>query len=133
MPKNPKQSIKYKSGLESDVHKILGTDWKYEEETYPYLIPRKYTPDFTNPKNKDTWIEVKGFFKDYNEVKKYIAIKSDYPHKRIIFIFSNPNKKCYAQVKKKKDGTVLTMAQWADKYGFEWYSAKEFLDGKVKI
>lgn len=133
MPKKVKQSIKYKSDLEAQVHKVLGKDWEYEKENFPYSIPKKYTPDFTSSDTSNIWIEVKGFFKDYNEVKKYIALKEQYPEKRIIFIFSNPNKKCYAQVKRKKDGSILTMGVWATKYGFEWYSAKEFLNGKVRI
>ena len=126
---------KYKSELEEQIHKQIGTDWEYEQHKYPYSIPKTYTPDFTNKKdtNNTVWIEVKGYFQDYNEVMKYLALKNDYPLKKIVFIFSNPKKKVYAQARRRTDGSFMSLGEWSDKHGFTYYSAKDVLNGKIKF
>ena len=112
----------YKSGLEMDLHMGDLTHCQYEPIQVPYTVVGMYTPDFVPEDQPDVWLEAKGRFRDYAEAKKYLAIQKIYPEKRLIFIFQNPNRKAYAQCKKRKDGTYMSLAEWAELNGFEWYS-----------
>ncbi len=38
--------MKYRSGLEEKVAKILGRSWKYEPEGIDYVVEHTYIPDF---------------------------------------------------------------------------------------
>lgn len=106
-----------RSKLEEKVRDILGDGWEYESRKLPYIIESVYTPDFSL---HNVHFEVKGFFRA-GDAKKYKAIKKSNPDERIIFLFQNPNKPmCGA--KKRKNGTILTMAEWAEKNDFNWFS-----------
>ena len=105
---------KYRSTFEADVANALPKEFIYEQERFPYVVERAYVPDFCK---EDLWIEVKGFFRA-GDVAKYKAIRKDYPDKRLIFVFSNPKKKV-------RKGAKMTMAQWAEKNGWEWTTLKD--------
>ena len=81
--------IKYRSKFEENVANTLPPWWEYEKHRCPYTMNRIYVPDFVN---EDTWIEVKGYFRA-GDVAKYKAIAKCNRDKRLIFVFSNPNKK----------------------------------------
>lgn len=111
----------YKSDLEKRLHEGSLKETDYEPGSVEYTIPKKYTPDFVT-KDGSIWFEAKGRFQNYGEVQKYTALKRAYPEQRIIFIFSDPKKRAYAQCRRRKDGTFLTMQEWAETNGFEWYT-----------
>ena len=103
----------YRSELEQVVAGLLDEDeWEYEPIRVPYIIEKKYIPDFVN--KAGDWIEVKGRLDPRsNDVQKYIALRKSYPDQRIIFVWSHP----YQKVRK---GAKMTNAEWCEKYGFEW-------------
>lgn len=105
---------KYKSGLEKRVHEALGEKWEYEPESFDYTVARRYTPDFcwNDGEEREVWIEVKGFFRE-GDTAKYKAIRQCYPNIRLVFVFHAPFKKV------RKRGKI-TMAEWAQKNGWEW-------------
>lgn len=100
---------KYRSDFEANVASVLPPWYEYEGHRFKYTIDRKYVPDFIC---ENTWIEVKGYFR-VGDTAKYKAIRQSHPDKRLIFIFSNPNKKVRKNAK-------MSMADWADKNGWEW-------------
>lgn len=99
---------------------LLGGDWEYESERVDYVMHRKYTPDFTQG---DTHIEVKGFFRPGDQAK-YKAIKEvlDEQGKKLVFIFSNPNKPV-------RKGAKLTHGKWCERNGIEYYSTASCKEG----
>ena len=107
-------SKKYKSKLEIRVADVLGETWEYEPGRYEYTITKKYIPDFVRPNScgYPEWIEVKGYFRP-GDTQKYKAIREYYPDHRLIFVFDKP----FNKVRK---GAKITMAQWAEKNGWEW-------------
>ncbi len=101
---------KYRSGLERKVAEDLqkrGVDYQYEHERIPYVVARKYLPDFQLPNG--IYIEAKGFFKD-EDCRKMKLLKAQYPDKEFRFLFQNKNTK----VQSKR----FTNAQWCEKYDF---------------
>ena len=101
---------KYRSGLEEKAAKIL-KDWKYEPFTLPYTTHRNYKPDFVKG---NVLIEAKGFFRA-GDTAKYKAIRDSQPEYLLVFLFSDPHKKI-------RKGAKMTLAQWCEKEGFDWYT-----------
>lgn len=67
-------------------------------------------------------LEVKGYFQDSSETQKYNWVrKSLKEDQELVFVFENPNTKLH-WLKARKDGTKMTMAEWADKQGFRWFT-----------
>lgn len=114
--RDEKEKPKYRSSFEEKVANALPPWYEYEKHRYNYIVPRRYTADFVdkNDNGYDTVIEVKGYFR-VGDTAKYKAIRKSNPDLRLIFIFSNPNKKI-------RKGAKMTMAQWAEKEGWEWYT-----------
>lgn len=88
------------------------TDIQYETHTIPYVLPKKYIPDFTitTKSGKTFHIEVKGYFRP-EDVTKMKAVK-----------FSNPDldiRLLFAQDKPIRKGAKLTYMGWAQKHGFQ--------------
>lgn len=87
-----------------------------------YTYTAKYLPDFV-PKNEDNVIiECKGRFRP-GEPRKYISVRENHPDKELVFIFMNP-KTPMPGARKRKDGSRFTMAEWADRNNFTWYTLK---------
>lgn len=114
---------KYRSNLEKAVGAALGTQWAYEPFKVPYEIPKKYTPDFVyEGPLVSIFVEVKGYFR-VGDTQKYKAIRDSLGHdERLVFFLQDPNKKV-------RKGSSLTMSQWCEKEGLEWYSDAEELKG----
>jgi len=95
----------------------------YEPKKYiqQYYIPGEYLPDFVPKKEDNILIEAKGRFRTRQEAKKYIAVRDNNPEKTIVFVFYDP-KKPMPGARKRKDGTRFSMAEWADKNGFDHYT-----------
>ena len=95
-----------------------------------YSIDHKYNPDalLHLSSTKQVYIEIKGYFQDSAEASKYLWVrKSLPPEAELVFVFETPTKAMH-WLKKRKDGTKQTMAEWADKHGFTWYSEESFLE-----
>jgi len=96
-----------------------------------YIVPaseHKYTTDFiVMNNNKQILIETKGYFRTKAERDKYIHIReslnsSDQPQE-LIFFFSN-GKTPIAGAKKRKDGTRLSVGEWATTNKFTWFDMR---------
>ncbi len=115
--------IKYgfRSGLEDSVAEQLndsGVGFDYEETKLSYIKPEKshtYTPDFYLPK-QNIFIETKGLFTSADRQKMRL-IKDQYPDLDIRFIFQKLNSTVQG-AKRRKDGTKMTCAEWAERHGF---------------
>lgn len=104
--------VKYRSGLEQKVAADLdkrGVTYQYEHERIPYVVERKYLPDFQLANG--IYIEAKGYFKD-EDCRKMKLLKKQYPEKEFRFLFQNQNTK----VQSKR----FTNAEWCEKYGFKY-------------
>lgn len=117
---------KYRSKFE----RVFGDQFRtldYEPTNIVYWSQHTYTPDFVTPSGKH-WFELKGFFRNSGEAKKYVDVSKqlhfdkpdDMNHTPVlIFVFMDPDKKMPG-ARRRKDGTVYTMKDWADKNGFRW-------------
>lgn len=108
---------KYRSPLEERLHKQL-KGFEYESTKMEYITKRNYIPDFID-NDKKILIEAKGFFRQGDD-KKYASIKKCYPSWRMIFVFSDPNKKARKGSIARKDGSYLTLGEWATQNGWEY-------------
>lgn len=107
-----------KGTFEQRVAKKLtdqGVAFIYEPHALPYSVERKYIPDLLIG---DIYIELKGFFRQ-DAQRKMKAVKAQHPDLDIRFLFQRGNSPVHG-AKKRKDGTKMTCAEWADRYGFTW-------------
>lgn len=88
-----------------------------------YTIDKVYENDFwiKQKSGRVLYIEAKGCFRDKPEAAKYrwirLALKDE---EELVFLFQKPNQKII-WANKRKDGTKMTHAQWADYHGFRWF------------
>lgn len=107
----------FKSDLERRASKIL--KHQYETATFPYVTTHVYTADFVDFNNKIVY-ETKGRFRE-GEMQKYLAVREQHRDWKFRFIFQNPL--CpMPRVRRRKDGTIYKMRDWADEHKFEWCS-----------
>ena len=102
----------YRSGVEAEVEVALrqqGFSPEYESEKLPYVLHKKYTPDF---KIGDVFIEVKGWWPSA-ERTKFLAVVTHNPRLRIFVALQRPNTRL-------SKGSRTTYAQWCEKYGIAW-------------
>ena len=110
--KTKTKTSKYRTGLEKNVALDLakrGVDFLYEDERIPYVVERKYIPDFQLPNG--IYVEAKGWFRD-EDCRKMRLLKAQYPDKEFRFLFQNN--------KTKVQSKRFTNAQWAEKYDFQY-------------
>jgi len=105
---------KYRSGLEKALAKQLPSEFEYEPFRIPYVINKKYCPDFVFGK---FLIECKGFFR-VGDTQKYKAIRDYLTDYELIFVWSDPNKKI-------RKGSKLTLGGWCDKENIKHYTVAE--------
>ena len=116
----------FRSEFERDVATQLQPfGFSYEPYQIPYVIERKYTPDFVYESNGRTYIiECKGYFRA-GDTQKYRSIANCLgSDQELIFILMKPNQKV-------SKSTKNTMAQWCDKHNILWYNIdtlKELVD-----
>ena len=122
-PRNSnKQWLPYKNEFEYNLGQILPA-YSYESKKLDYIIQAKYNPDFISKAHDWLYIEAKGYFiGGSTEARKYIWVKRSNPEIELLFIFANPNKKAYSSCRIRKDGSMLTMGEWAAKNGFAFVS-----------
>lgn len=121
------ERAKYRSGQE----KLVGENCphlSYEPFNIPYVTEHTYTPDFTDGEdpNTCTLYEVKGRFRDRKEASKYVVINREYPN-RLVMLFQNPGTPLSFS-NRRKDGTRITMAEWADRNKIKWQSIEHFIE-----
>lgn len=115
-----KQSIlPYRSMFEKEgaaKHPALA----YEPYKLTYFVESSYTPDFSNAA-ATFMLEYKGRFRTRTEARNYLAIRECNPDIELIFVFQNP--RCpMPGAQQRSNGTKQTMAEWAKKNGFKWYT-----------
>ena len=107
--------IKFRSGLESAVSDAVGTkDFLYEPYRIPYIINKKYIPDFICERT-GAMIECKGFFR-VGDTQKYKAIRDEID-RPLIFLFSDSTKKL-------RKGSKMTLGQWCEKEGLAHFTLR---------
>jgi hypothetical protein len=99
---------------------------RYHPCKIPYTKPateHTYEPDWQFDKNGFTYyIEAKGRFVDRAEYTKYLHVRDGLnPKEELIFLFMRPNTPMPG-AKRRKDGTIRTHAEWAEKNDFRWFS-----------
>ena len=104
---------KFRSGLEKSFSEAT-QGFLYEPFRLPYIVKRKYVPDFICART-GAMIETKGYFR-VGDTQKYKAIR-DCIDRPLIFVFSNPRTKV-------RKGSKTTLGDWCDKEGFAHFSMK---------
>ncbi len=108
----------YDSWFEYDLHKKM-KECHYHNYEVVYVQYRRYEPDF---RYKNIMIEAKGRFRTRDEARKYLDIRNSLlPPEELVFIFMNPNT-AMPGTRKRADGSRLSMAEWAEKHGFLYYT-----------
>ena len=116
----------FRSEFERDVATQLQPfGFDYEPYQVPYIIERKYTPDFVYERgNKSYLIECKGYFRA-GDTQKYRSVAKSIPdNQELIFVLMKPNQRV-------NKATKNTMAQWCEKNNIKWYclnTLKELVD-----
>ena len=125
-PRKKSKHYPFRSALEKRIAaKLKGYRYEDKESKQTYVIPHIYCPDFVHPDAPKILVEVKGYFRDSKEAKKYIHIKKDNPDIELIFLFYNVDKKCHSNCRPRKDGSVLTIREWLEKHKFLYYLERE--------
>jgi len=117
-----KQTSKTRSGFEKQVLDRLdrdGINYLYEPDKLVYSVERYYIPDLLV---NDIYIELKGYFRQ-DAQRKMRAVKKQHPDKEIRFVFQNASSTIQG-AKKRKNGSKMTCAEWADLYGFKWANGR---------
>ena len=114
----------YKSMLEKRLADIL-VHCRYEKRKVQYVVPHTYNPDFDFPSKPWLLIEAKGrFINGSAEAKKYVEVAKQHRDIELVFIFEKPSVKAYTGCKPRKDGSVLTIGEWAAKNNFLFFGEK---------
>lgn len=85
----------------------------YEPEKLAYYVERYYVPDL---KVGTMYVELKGYFRQ-DAQRKMKAVKAQHPELDIRFVFQNAQATIQG-AKKRKDGSKMTCAEWAERNGF---------------
>ena len=117
------KGTKYDSMTEKRLHEGALKTCKFHTTKVDYIISHKYEPDFILEHGKRVvYIEVKGYFQEASELQKYSNIgKCLEVNETLVFVFEKPDLKIHFKAKR-KDGSKMTHAEWADKNKFKWYS-----------
>lgn len=85
----------------------------YEPEKLAYYVERYYVPDL---KVGTMYVELKGYFRQ-DAQRKMKAVKAQHPELDIRFVFQKSTATIQG-AKKRKDGSKMTCAEWAERNGF---------------
>ena len=106
---------KFRSGLESAFDAAVPEeDFLYEPYRIPYIIKKKYIPDFID-KRTGAMIECKGFFR-VGDTQKYKAIRDEID-RPLIFVFTDSRKRL-------RKGAKMNLGQWCEKEGLAHFTMK---------
>jgi hypothetical protein len=120
--------LKYDSKFEKELDSGVLKKAQYHPRRIKYVIPEReawYEPDWTH---EDWIIEGKGRFRP-GEPKKYFHIRDTVEKDgwKFVFVFQKPEVPMPG-AKKRKNGTKLTHAEWADNHGFIWTTSEHIWD-----
>jgi Phage endonuclease I len=111
------QALGFRSGLEEKnaehIRSVLSLPVLFESFKIRYAIPlswHNYTPDFLLPNG--IIVETKGRWLP-NDRAKHLLVKEQYPELDIRLVFTRSRTPI-------NQGSKMTCAQWADKFGFKW-------------
>ena len=110
--------LKTKGTFEARVIEDLnerGVSYQYEPDKMAYYVERHYIPDLAVG---SMIVELKGYLRQDSQ-RKMKAIKAQYPDLDIRFVFQKASSTIQG-AKKRKDGSKMTCAEWADRQGFVW-------------
>jgi len=111
----------YESWFEYELHIGVLKDCKHHTRLIPYVQQKMYEPDFVIGQ---FLIEAKGRFRDSEEARKYVDIRANIPsNQEIVFVFYHPDTPM-PRARRRQDGTKFTMAEWANKNGFRYYTSE---------
>lgn len=112
----------YDSKLEQRLHEGPLSTASHHTGKVAYTWEHTYEPDFVVLVGGSTiLVECKGYFMDRDDATKYLWVRKSLPEgSTLVFCFENPHKAIHFQ-SKRKDGTKMTHAEWAEKNGFAWY------------
>jgi len=136
-PRGKNKFHPYKNQFEKDIHGVMPkADYEDKSRKVPYTTEAVYNPDFTFKDKPWLLVEAKGrFMGGSKEAAKYVWVKKCHPEVEIVFIFDKANNVAYPGCRRRTDGSVLTMGEWASKNGFAFFSNKhippEFITGDV--
>ena len=114
----------YDSWFEYELHIGVLKACEYHTDAVEYTQTKMYEPDF---RVGDFLIEAKGRFRDSEEARKYVDIRRSLVFQELVFIFYDPNTPM-PRARRRKDGTKFTMAEWADKNSFRYYTVTTITD-----
>ena len=124
MAKRGKPPKGYDSWFEYELHTDYLSKCKYHPEMITYTQTKLYEPDFAVG---EFLIEAKGRFRDSEEARKYLDIRASLVFHELVFVFYDPTT-AMPRARRRKDGTKFTMAEWADKNGFRYYTCETIVD-----
>jgi len=108
--KKRRPKLKYKSGFEAKVAKLLPPEFEYEEDCFGYSLHLQYVPDWSETKPGGIILEAKGKF-DYVERRKILAVIRDNPGIDLRMVFMRNNR-----ISKK---SKITYVDWCAKHGIK--------------
>lgn len=113
----------YDSKLEQRLHEGPLAAATHHYGHIDYVWEHTYEPDFVVDRGGSrTLVECKGYFMDRSDCTKYIWVRKALDDlTELVFCFENPHRPIHFQAKK-KDGSKMTHAEWAEKNGFRWFS-----------
>ena len=121
----------YDSKLEVSLHENELKGYDHHPFKLDYTVPHTYEVDFVDPDEPNVVIEVKGRFRDRSEATKYVWVQKCNPDIELVFIFEKPHTP-FPFAKKRKDGTKMDHAEWAEKNNFRWYTRDTLPEGWKK-
>lgn len=114
---------KYRNKFEKTIGEILWGLCRYEPFRIPYIIHRKYTPDFVGDTKSgiQLLVECKGYFR-VGDTQKYKSIRDSLGQSQeLVFVLHNPNKRV-------RKGSQMTMAEWCEKENLLWFTSETICD-----
>lgn len=113
----------YDSNLERRLHEGPLAPATHHSLNIPYTWEHMYEPDFVvDHGDSITLVECKGYFMDRSDCTKYLWVRRALgANQELVFCFEQPHRAIHFQAKK-KDGTKMTHAEWAEKNGFRWFT-----------
>jgi len=118
---------KFEKKLQEGV--LAGADYHPKAMKYEVRKDCKYTPDFVfvETSGKKIYVEAKGRFRTSDEANKYIHIRNSLKlhTEELVFLFMS-GKTPMPNAKRRKDGTKNSVAEWAEKNSFVWYTESTF-------
>jgi len=121
----------YDSKFEYTLHTKVLKGWEHHSKLrIEYVESHKYEPDFVKKVGTVTYlVESKGRFRTSGEAAKYIFIRSCLPPKHVLIFLFQSAFTAMPHAKRRMDGSRYMQIDWAEKNGFEWYTAETFPRG----